>query len=456
MIAVVAAWCAFALLGLVVGSPMIALGCSATSLIAVGLGARRYRTDRGGLDVADPLVPLTGLFAFAYAVVPLLEWIDEGAFASLPGYLDLPSAQYGIAAILASGALLCLLLGASSRREIAAALPAVPHGASPPVVLALAVAFSVLGFAAVLTILISSGALKLPLGYVVSGGNRADALASLAGRGYLTLGLVLLTLAVPCWGLWACARPSRLRYAISVAVLLAAVLALGGPIGSRLLALSLPVSLIVVVHLTRRRISEGLAIAAGAATLGLGVLMLALRGEAGESGPLGAVGLLALTLDGFNFLVNALGPDPQLQLGRSFAEDGVLTYLPRAIWPGKPEVFGYVRLQEQVLPGLLSDVGGTSASTYPVGLVAEGYLNFGVVGVLLLPWLLGRILRRIRDLVLRTRSPFWVIFVAWLIPNQLSLMRGLGQMLATSAVVVVLLSPLLLSRSRRMSAARES
>lgn len=452
---VVLIWCALAVVGLATRSHVAALGCSAASLAAVALAVSRYRRAHGGLNVADPLMPLIGLFAYAYAVVPLLEGFDESAFLSLPGYLDLPPTQFRIAAVFASGALLCLLLGASSGPREATIVAAPSRPSDSRAVLVLALVFSLLGFASVLLILYTAGALHLPIGDILRGRARGQALATFSGRGYLSVGLVLLTLAAPCWALWACARPSRLRAAVCALVLLAAMLALGGPIGSRLFALSLPVSVVVVVHLHYRRISELQAVAAGGLILGAGVLVLVLRGGAGDGGALGSVGLLALTLDGFNFLVNALDPEAPLLWGRSLVEDGLLTYLPRGLWSGKPEVYGFVGLQDQVVPGLLEDFGGASSATFPVGLLAEGFLNFGAAGVLLLAWFVSAALRRVRDVTMNERSAFAVILLSWLVPNQLSLLRGLGQFLASMAVVVVLLSPLLLYASRASATPRE-
>jgi hypothetical protein len=79
-------------------------------------------------------------------------------------------------------------------------------------------------------------------------------------------------------------------------------------------------------------------------------------------------------------------------LGRSWLEDVLLVFLPRAIFPWKPLIYGAVRLEAEVMPGSIPDTE-FMAATYPIGMFGEGYANFGIPGLLLVGLVCGVLLK---------------------------------------------------------------
>lgn len=88
--------------------------------------------------------------------------------------------------------------------------------------------------------------------------------------------------------------------------------------------------------------------------------------------------------------------------GVSWLEDAIFVFLPRAIFPDKPHIYGSNRLQATVFPESVGD--GIFTATYPIGLYGESYANFGLVGLVLVPILLAWALCFIFDAMSRTRN----------------------------------------------------
>jgi len=133
---------------------------------------------------------------------------------------------------------------------------------------------------------------------------------------------------------------------------------------------------------------------------------------------------------------------PPLQWGSTFFEDLFYTYIPRAIWPEKPRAFGFLRAQNVVF---LHYWEGSRATTYPIGVVGELYLNFGYVGIFGGLLFLGALLRTIGRLAERESSLYPAIFVI-MVATFLAPHRTFGtQLLALMLCLVFCGSALVLS-----------
>jgi hypothetical protein len=405
-------------------------------------------TEGRDLDPLEPLWPLVTLFGFAYVLVPGLATLDPQAFTSMPGYADWPATHRLYATWLAASAFLALLLGYRTRagQRLGRLLGRLPGTTGPRLIAGTALGLFVAGLASIAATIGINDGLELGIVDLLTGELRQSTVASFTGRGYLSVGFAALALSIPCAALWAAASGSRGRWLLTAAAAGVAFVCLGGIVGSRIYALSIPVGVLVVVHYRVRRLSWRLAVTIAAVTLVAGVVQFAARGDADLSGPVTGAGALAQTLNGFEFLVETVARTDRFLWGQSVLEDAVLTYIPRGLWGDKPVVFGFVRAQEAVVPGLYRDLD--QAATLPVGIVAEGYLNFGVLGAIVFPFAAALVLRALYLRVAAQPDPFFVLLLAWAIPNILSLLRGGGQMLPATALTVLMLCPLLVGATR--------
>jgi hypothetical protein len=402
------------------------------------------------IDPFEPAWALTVLYAFTYLAVPALSAERPEAFTSLEGYFDTPPASWQAATWVAGLGFLALLYGyfGPLGDRLARALPvasgrdAVASGRDEETWVGMIAGFCFAGgTAAVAAAVVINDGLSLPLDELFTGGLRNATVTSFSGRGYLSLGFLLLALSIPCGVLWASARPSRRKWAsVAAAAVLAEVL-LGAIVASRVLALGIPLAVLVVVHYRIRRLRAG-EVAAGALCLaGLAALFTAFRGTGSVSDPIAAAGALSLTLDGFYYLVNAIARIDDFLWGATLWEDLTLTYFPRALWDGKPVVYGFLSAQESIVPGLYEDTH--REATFPPGIVAEGYVNFGVFGAVLLPLLGAAVLRAVYLCLERGRSAFYLLLMGWLLANLVNLFRGLGFILPQLLITAAFLSPIL-------------
>jgi hypothetical protein len=407
---------------------------------------------RGGrADPMEPLWAVCALFAFSYLLVPPLESLNAADFISLGGYLELPGAQLQFATTICGLAFLALLWGyfGSPGAWLGRHTPALRSEPGDLIVGGLAAVLFGLGVAAVGAAVVASGVDVSP-GAISSGALRNGIVTGFAGRGYLSVGLNALSLSPPVATLWLARRPGRLRIVLVAALSIVAFGLLLGIVGSRILALQIPIMVAVIVHYRIKRLPLGAVLMAGLVIGLLGVAILTIRRHDPVPSPLGAAGALGLTLDGFNYFTTALARTHHFLWGQTVFEDAAYTYVPRGVWSGKPLIYGIVRAQEAVLPGLARDVGGTKA-TYPVGIVAEGYVNMGIAGVLALSAAAGALFRAARDRAAEA-SPIFLILLAWLIPNALSVMRGFGPTIPGVAITMLLASPLAVTRLPRRRA----
>jgi hypothetical protein len=443
---VIAAWLAFAVSGWLLESLVLTM---VGPLFLMAVPVILARRDPGGIDPLEPIWALVLLFGLTYFLIPALAIIDEAPFSPLGGYLDQPPMQRALASWVASLAFLALVAGyrVPWGRRGARFLPS-GRIERPDIVGGTAFTFFVLGVASVVALAVINHAWRLGVGDLLTGGMRRAAVASVTGRGYLSVGFMLLALAAPCGAMWAVlAGGGRWRWTVVALAGVVSMVLLGGVTGSRIFALSVPVGVFVVIHYRVRRIAPATAALAAAAVLAAGVGQLVIRDQAKIDSPLEAAGALTLTLGGFDFLTTALARVDDFMLGQPLAEDIFVAYVPRAVWTAKPSTYGFIRTQEAVVPGLYADLA--KASTFPVGPVAEGYVNFGVAGALMFPFLIGLVYRALYERLLLSPDAFAVLLLGWALPNVLSAMRGLGPLIPATAVAAVVLSPLVLFGAKR-------
>jgi hypothetical protein len=458
VVVTVAAWAAAALAGWLAES--VALTVLAP-LLLVPLPVLLVRARDGQrwreLDPFEPVWLVSLVYAFTYLAVPALYALEPRDFSSLPGYLDAPPDAWLVAAWLGGLGFLGFLAGyfGPAGLVVARRLPRATL-AGEGIVGYLAAALFAAGVASVLVAIYVNDGFSEPLPDLLTGSLREETVSSFSGRGYLTLGFALLSLSVPCAAWWAGERDGWRPWLLVAGAGVVAGVLLAGVVGSRLLALGALLATIVVVHYRIRPLSWRTIVPAGAVLVLAGVVIADLRGTGSADDPIAALGTLSLTLDGFSFLVNTVARTQELLWGATLVEDTTLTYLPRAIWDGKPVVYGAIAAQEAVVPGLYQGLG--RSSTYPVGMVAEGYLNFGVVGAVLLPAAIGVGLRALYLRLLELRDPFYVLLMAWVLANVVTLFRGVGGLIPQLLVTAFALSPLLLATwvraRRRIAAAR--
>jgi oligosaccharide repeat unit polymerase len=157
------------------------------------------------------------------------------------------------------------------------------------------------------------------------------------------------------------------------------------------------------------------------------------------SGPafLAPVMFLSYTFDMSVMLRETIDRTEGYHYGSTWIEDVVYTYIPRAIFPSKPTIYGTVRLQTEVAPSL-TPAGDQFASTFPIGVFGEGYANFGFIGVPLTLFMLGVILKYMYNYCLNliveknlgTTQLFFILTYVALAGNPLGYLRSFGQFLA--------------------------
>ena len=308
----------------------------------------------------------------------------------------------------------------------------------------------VFGLVAMVAALRSAGGGTASVSDIFTGRLRDETVASFLGRGYLSVGLNLVALAPPLTAVWAARGEGRARWAWVVACTLVMLLVLGAFLGSRNFALGSLLAVMVVVHYRVRRLPVWV-LGGGAAVIVLAAIGLIVgRGSGSASDPLAAAGALSLTFDGFNFLVNTLARAGDPFWGLTVAEDGLITYIPRGIWHDKPLIYGFLRAQEAVVPGLSADL--QFRGSFPVGIVAEGYLNFGIAGALAFPFVLAAALRTLYVRVTTRDDDFTLLLLAWLIANVTGIIRGLGFVLPFVLIGILALLPVLIAQRRRPAA----
>jgi thiol-disulfide isomerase/thioredoxin len=406
------------------------------------------RTRRRDFDPFDPFWLFSAVFLFTYVLIPGVQLWRPAAFQSLPGFLTYSPPDYYAAAWLGGAAfcVFCLVyLWPSERpRRWAGATAGGRAG--------------ILGLAVTGGALIAAGLLALELNLrlanasalsprsILTGGLRNALLRTEQGRGYINLGYLALSTGIVCLGIamamWSEGRLGRGRWvwtyfigAAGAAILLFALI-----LGSRNLAIQTVVGLLVAFHFRYRRIPTRFMVAA-LVVLAIGAVeFLSLRNMHHlTADPITMSGNASKTFDGFNFLVSALARVHHLLWGRSFGQDFLYTYLPRQLFPGKPTVYGVVLAQNTVVPGLSTTVG---IGTFPVGILAEGYVNFGLAGLFLMPVLAAILLRLSYDWVKATTGAVSIVVFGYLLGNPTAVFRSFGPVVPALLILLVLLAGL--------------
>src|SRR5207249_9492218 len=115
----------------------------------------------------------------------------------------------------------------------------------------------------------------------------------------------------------------------------------------------------------------------------------------------------------------------------------------------KPVVYGGYRLQEAVLPGIWQDVG--QMATFPPSFLSEAYANFGALGLVFEPFVVGLFLRALYEKLRQTNySPFYTLMSAFVIANTVNILRDFGTFLATFFFIGGLLYTVLLFAGLRL------
>ena len=141
-----------------------------------------------------------------------------------------------------------------------------------------------------------------------------------------------------------------------------------------------------------------------------------------EISPAAAVSMSISAWDSFEFTVIAQDQvhTRDLFLGKTYWQDLVYTWLPRALFPWKPERYGNVLVQDLIAPDLMANEG----ATFPPGILVEAFCNFGYLGVFLVPLLIGIICRAIYHYLLHG-DWLWLILMA-ISSYNLASFRGFG------------------------------
>jgi hypothetical protein len=168
------------------------------------------------------------------------------------------------------------------------------------------------------------------------------------------------------------------------------------------------------------------------AAIVLAIVFFAVAGPIGllvkgiELSPAAAVSMSISAWDSFEFTVVAQNDVRTRDLfwGATFWGDVVYTWLPRALFPWKPERYGTVLVQDLVAPELMAHEG----ATFPPGILVEAFCNFGYPGLFLLPLLIGVVCQAIYKHLQRS-DWLWLILMATLFTN-LASFRGFGGFVA--------------------------
>ncbi|OMI00268.1 hypothetical protein BSN85_34955 [Bradyrhizobium brasilense] len=172
--------------------------------------------------------------------------------------------------------------------------------------------------------------------------------------------------------------------------------------------------------------------------------------------PLNIFYRLSSSYEQFENLINIMHARFQFDWGRSIFEDVFLTFLPRALYASKPIDYGFMRAQN-LLFGDWWEI--SRATTYPVGIVAELYFNFGYPGIFIGMLALGALLYLLRW-VARTNAlfiaPFCAIGASFLGPQRWygAILMTLGVYLAIG-VLCSLIGAFLDHLSDRIASARQ-
>lgn len=404
------------------------------------------------IDPLDPLWWISGLFVFVYAAVPALEAYDPVPFESLSGLLGLSPFHFKISALLAGGAYLVWLTAYVWAAPVRAAIWARGRVMRSDGNFAtfLGPALLMVGAVSLVSTLLVANIVAFSPLEIATGELRVAVLDALPGRGYLTLGLLCFPLGIAVMTGAFAARLQQVRLGrwvpVAAGVLLAAVFMV--LLGSRELAVLSVLLPFAVTHFMVRPWSAWGTLLTVVVLVAGAITAVSLRNSGAlPTGVVAGLGFAGKTFDGFNFLVNSLARVHSFAWGRTVIEDVGLTYVPRMFFPDKPTTFGIVAAQDAVVPGLSVTTGGSG--TYPPGILAEGYVNWGVIGVVAIPAAIGVAARFLYEGARGGESLYFVLLVGMMLGSLTALFRGFGPWLASMLLIAILLAPLVLVPSVR-------
>ena len=149
--------------------------------------------------------------------------------------------------------------------------------------------------------------------------------------------------------------------------------------------------------------------------------------------PYDIVKRLSGTFDAFDHLAMTVAHTEQVYFGQTILEDLTLTYVPRFVFPWKPLVYGYVRLQEELLPGIYQSY--SQRATFPIGLLAEGYVNLRLLGIIVLPASVGIFFRALYERAKRDKG-ILVVLLGISMGSVLAVIRGFGGFFVSTLMLI--------------------
>ncbi len=168
-------------------------------------------------------------------------------------------------------------------------------------------------------------------------------------------------------------------------------------------------------EVTRQRRRKAIILTVGAVvvfTCVAGPIGLLMKGK--EVSVPGMAAMAISAWDSFEFTIAAQNyvQFSDLFWGRTYASDLVYTWLPRVIFPWKPERYGAVLVQDKLAPDFIDNVG----ATFPTGFLVEAYANFWYPGVFLVPLGLAVMSKTLYFRLLKKHDWFWLVQMALLFP----------------------------------------
>jgi hypothetical protein len=439
-VALLAAWLLLFGLGVALASRFsIALSVAPLALLPLSVGRRLGHTH----DALSPLWVTSAVFLFTYLAVPVAELWRVAPFDALPGFVRLSPPHTLMALGLGGVGYVAFLAGFEMRAgaRLASSLERPLPSTSRRKLIFLAVGLTLVGLLSLELVLLLADAGSHSFGDMRGGSLRQPTLEVFPSRGYLKIGLVSLQvgLALSLW-LYVDHQLGRdggaRRIVLCVlGVVVFAVLVFGVLLGSRELALITVAQAIAIAHLKWRAIRVREAVALAVVLAVLGSAYVSFREGEDLSSPWTVPGNAARTFDGANNLATALARVRDYRWGQTLVEDAFITYIPRVLVPSKPDVYGIVRAEHDVF----GEVGQENA-TFPPGLLGEGFVNFGLLGIPLFAMSLGLLLRAAHAWAVAARSAPAVLIFGAFIGSQAGVMRGLGHVLPDLLIVVALLA----------------
>ncbi|WP_420453984.1 hypothetical protein [Rubrivirga sp.] len=193
---------------------------------------------------------------------------------------------------------------------------------------------------------------------------------------------------------WALTRRGRLGWTVVAVIAVLVAMAVVFPFfnSSRTKVLMILIEALVIWKCVRGRIPRWLVVSMGVGMLALLLVLTALRPKTGDltdvSQVLGVDALLETTVGGRHFLdlsktshiVEGVPDRIGYQYGVSYVA-WVFMPVPRTVWLDKPPLGAG--------PIIGREIFDMQRAGVPPGMIAEAYLNFGVLGVVLVPLLIG-------------------------------------------------------------------